>query len=143
MYRVSLPQKKNLEWREKERKRERKKLLLCLPCIKFGLDLKINEINLLSLVEHMNFFYLIEEQFISDDFESNQCQSFSDGYCFLMSFKHSSGLCKSWGVIASFCWNDCMRVSYIRSFVNLLMNVRHIYLEKNNSPNAGWIAGSA
>ena len=71
MYRVSLPQKKNLEWREKERKRERKKLLLCLPCIKFGLDLKINEINLLSLVEHINFFYLIEEQFISDDFESN------------------------------------------------------------------------
>ena len=56
---------------EREREKERKKLLLCLPCIKFGLDLKINEINLLSLVEHINFFYLIEEQFISDDFESN------------------------------------------------------------------------
>jgi len=45
-----------------------------------------------------------------------------------MSLKRSSGLCKSWGVIASFCWNDCMRVLYMRSFVNLSMNVRYIYI---------------
>jgi len=46
MYRVSFPQQKNLG--------ERVKLLLCLPCIKFGLDLKINDFHLLSLVEHIN-----------------------------------------------------------------------------------------
>jgi len=50
MYRVSFPQQKNLG----EREREREKLLLCLPCIKFGLDLKINDFHLLSLVEHIN-----------------------------------------------------------------------------------------
>jgi len=124
---------------------------LCLPCIKFGLDLKINDLNLLLLldqVKHIN--YLIEEQFVSDDFESNEGQSFSNGYCFLMSLKRSSSLCKSWGVIASFCWNDCVRVLYMRrGFVNLLerdcMNIGYIYiyLEKNNLPNAGWIAGNA